>query len=81
MLASPSQTTQNNLLVDSSKPPALYDEVAEEEAEEVGVEEAEEAVGAEEAMTPTTTLTPLLLKLRTENSMGRSQQFSTEIER
>ena len=71
-LAGPSQTTQNHLLADSSKPPALYDEVA-------GV--AEEAEEAEGAMTLMTTPTPLPLRLQTENSMEKSQRFLPEIER
>ena len=76
MLASPSQTNQNNLLVDSSRPPALStEEVAEEEAEE---EAAEEAEGVTILMM---TLTPSPPRLQMGNSMEKNPQYSRETER
>ena len=68
MPADPSLMNQNDLLVDSFKPPVSS---VMEVAEEV----------AEGEMTQTTTQMPLLPKPQTENSMERSQQSSQEIKR
>ena len=83
MPAGPSQTNQNNLLVDSSKLPASSIEEAEEAEEAEEVEEAVEAVEAEaeaeEITTPMMTPMPSLLKPQMGSSTGRSQQYSQEI--
>ena len=78
MLAGPSQTNQNNLLVDSSKLPALS---AEEEVAAEAVEAAEVAEEVEGATILTTTPMPSLPRLQMGSSMGKSQQYSQEIER
>ena len=77
-LAGPSQTNQNNLLVDSSRLLALF---VEKDMAVEAVEAAEAAEEVEGAMILTTTPTPLLPKLQTENSTGKNPQFSQEIEK
>ena len=73
MLAGPSQTNWSNLLVNSSKLPALS--AAAEEAEEAEEEEAEGV------MILTTTPMPLLPRLQMGSSTGKSPRYSQETEK